>query len=205
MLEQNAFDTIYHEHVSYWALGPMVRLFDAHGLEVVDAERLPIHHGQLRATVARKGRRRPSERVAETLDAERAAGVDRPETLQRFADATRKIKTDLTALLGRLRAEGKSVVGYGAPAKGNTLIGFLELGPESIGYIADRSTLKQGRYTPNVPIPVVPPERLLDDQPDYVVLLAWNFADEIFAQQAEFRRRGGRFIVPVPEVRIVEE
>ena len=203
MLEQHAFDTIYHEHVSYWALGPMMRLFASHGLQVVDAERLPIHHGQLRATIARDGTRQPSERVAATLAAEQAAGVDRIETLAAFAEATRRIKSDLHRLLTELRGEGKRVVGYGAPAKGNTLIGFLELGPETLSYIADRSPLKQGRYTPNVPIPVVGPERLLEEQPDYVLLLAWNFADEIFEQQSEYRRRGGRFIVPVPDVHVV--
>lgn len=203
MLEQRAFDTIYHEHVSYWALGPMIRLFESHGLQVVDAERLPIHHGQLRVTVARQGRRKVSPRVGATLDAEREAGVDRLETLARFADGTRKIKHDLGQLLTQLRHEGKSVAAYGAPAKGNTLIGYLELGPESVAYIADKSPLKQGRYTPNVPIPVVGPERLLEDQPDYVILLAWNFADEILEQQAEYRRRGGRFIVPVPDVHVV--
>jgi SAM-dependent methyltransferase len=204
MLEQHAFDTIYHEHVSYWALGPMLRLFEMHGLQVVDAERLPIHHGQLRVTVARAGTRQPSSRVEAILDAERAAGVDRLETLVEFAGATRKIKSDLRQLLTDARRDGKSVVGYGAPAKGNTLIGFLELGPDTIAYIADRSPLKQGRYTPNVAIPVVPPERLLEDQPDYVLLLAWNFADEILEQQAEYRSRGGRFILPVPNVHVVE-
>jgi SAM-dependent methyltransferase len=204
MIEQHAFDTIYHEHVSYWALGPLIRLFEAHGLEVVDAERLPIHHGQLRATIARAGVRLPSERVATTLAAERAAGVDRFETFTEFAAATHRIKDDLHGLLAAIRAEGKRVVGYGAPAKGNTLIGFLELGPASIPYIVDRSPLKQGRYTPNSPIPVVGTERLLDEQPEYVLLLAWNFADEILEQQSEYRRRGGRFILPVPDVRVIE-
>jgi SAM-dependent methyltransferase len=203
MLEQHAFDTIYHEHVSYWALGPMTRLFEEHGLQVVDAERLPIHHGQLRVTVARAGRRAPSGRVAATLAAERAGGIDTLERLEAFAAATRKIKADLRQLLEELRADGKRVVGYGAPAKGNTLIGFLELGPETVAYIADRSSLKQGRYTPNAPIPVVPPEQLLEDQPDYVLLLAWNFAEEILEQQTEYRARGGRFIVPVPDVHVV--
>lgn len=204
MLEQHAFDTIYHEHVSYWALGPMMRLFDMYGLQVVDAERLPIHHGQLRATVARAGTREPSRRVEAALAAEKSAGVHRLETLVEFADATRKIKADLQQLLAHLRRDGKTVVGYGAPAKGNTLIGFLELGPDAITYIADRSPLKQGRFTPNVHIPVVPPARLLEDQPDYVLLLAWNFADEILDQLADYRSRGGRFILPVPNVHVVE-
>jgi SAM-dependent methyltransferase len=204
MLEQGAFDTIYHEHVSYWALRPMRRLFESHGLEIVDAERLPIHHGQLRVTVARAGSRPVSPNVAAIAAAEDAAGLGTREPLDAFADATYGIKQDLHRLLADLRRDGKRVAGYGAPAKGNTLIGFLELGPETIEYIADRSRLKQGRYTPNVPIPVVEPERLLEDRPDYVLLLAWNFAEEILEQQADYRQAGGRFILPVPEVTIVE-
>ena len=203
MLEQGAFDTIYHEHVSYWALAPMQRLFARHGFEVVNAERLPIHHGQLRATVMRAREGKVQDSVAEALAAERELGVHLSETFERFADDVRRIKHDLHAALAALRADGKRVVGYGAPAKGNTLLAFLELGPETIEYIADRSPLKQGRYTPNTPIPVVAPGRLLEDQPDYVLLLAWNFADEILEQQAEYRRLGGRFIVPVPEMRIL--
>lgn len=205
LLEQRAFDTIYHEHVSYWALGPMVTLFEQAGLQVVDVERLPLHHGQLRACVQRKGEGRVQSSVAELLAQERAKGLDRFETYQRFAQQTLQLKAQMQQTLHDLSAHGRRVVGYGAPAKGNTLLGFLEIGPEAIAYIADRSPLKQGRYTPGTHIPVVPPERLLEDQPDYVLLLAWNFVDEILTQQAEYRRRGGTFIVPVPEVRLVGE
>ncbi|MEO5574994.1 MAG: class I SAM-dependent methyltransferase [Gaiellaceae bacterium] len=204
ILEQLAFDTVYHEHVSYWALGPMGRIFERYGLEIVDAERLPIHHGQLRVTVARAGRRPVSPNVAMLREAETKAGIGEIAVLEEFAQGAHRIKSDLQDLLAKLKREGKRVVGYGAPAKGNTLIGFLELGPETIEYIADVSPLKQGRYTPNVPIPVVPPERLLEDRPDYVLLLAWNFADEILEQQVAYRQAGGRFILPVPNVRIVE-
>jgi len=105
--------------------------------------------------------------------------------------------------IDNLRTEGKIVVGYGAPAKGNTLLTFLEIGPDDIAYIADKSPLKQGRYTPGMHIPVVDPEILLDEQPDYVLLLAWNFADEIIAQQSEYQSRGGKFIIPVPIVKII--
>jgi SAM-dependent methyltransferase len=203
LLEQRAFDTIYHEHVSYWALGPMIELFSRHGFEVVDAERLPIHHGQLRVTVVRSGREQPRPSVAALLAAESELGLDDIATYRAFADEVFRIRTELHETLARLRREGKRVVGYGAPAKGNTLLSFLRLGPEMVEYIVDRSPLKQGLYTPNVAIPVVPPERLLSDQPEYVLLLAWNFEDEILAQQAEYRRRGGRFIIPVPRVRVV--
>jgi cyclopropane fatty-acyl-phospholipid synthase-like methyltransferase len=203
ILDQVAFDTVYHEHVSYWGLGAMSRLFDDHGMQVTHVERLPLHHGQLRAFVQRRGEGDVDSSVEALLDEERRRGVDDIGTFRAFAQRAAKLKQDLAGTLRELRADGKQVVGYGAPAKGNTLLGFLELGPAELDYIADRSSLKQGLYTPGTHIPVVPPERLLEDQPDYVVLLAWNFADEVMEQQAEYRRRGGKFIVPVPEVRIV--
>lgn len=202
LLEQGAFDTVYHEHVSYWALGPMKYLFEQNGLQVVDAERLALHHGQLRAIVCRAGEREPSPSVETLIAAEHALGVNRFETFRRFAEKVGTIRDDLLRTLRRLRAENKRVAAYGAPAKGNTLIEFLELNPETVEYIVDKSPLKQGKYSPGAHIPVVPPERLLEDQPDYVVLLAWNFRAEIFEQQAEYRRRGGKFIAPLPEVRV---
>lgn len=205
MIEQVAFDTIYHEHVSYWALGPMKRFFEQHGLSVIDAERVPLHHGQLRVHVQRRGEGIVSPGVEEILAKERAAGLDAFATYEEFARRMHRIKRDLRGTLDDLACRGERVVGYGAPAKGNTLLGFLEVGPELLPYIVDRSPLKQGLYTPGTHIPVVAPERLLADQPDYLLLLAWNFADEIIAQQAEYRRRGGKFMVPVPEVRILEQ
>ena len=203
LVEQVAFDTIYHEHVSYWALGPMKRLFENNGMRIVDAERLPLHHGQLRIFVKHDGEGEIHPRVAAILEQERICGLDRFETHQRLAQKAMVIKEDLHRMLTKLRKEGKCVVGYGAPAKGNTLLSFLEIGPELLEYIADRSPLKQGLYTPGMHIPVVPAEQLLADQPDYVLLLAWNFVDEIVAQQQEYLRRGGKFIIPVPEVRIL--
>jgi len=203
LVEQVAFDTIYHEHVSYWALGPMKRLFENNGMRIVDAERLPLHHGQLRVFVKHDGEGEIHPRVAAILEQERICGLDRFETHQRLAQKAMVIKEDLHRMLTKLRKEGKWVVGYGAPAKGNTLLSFLEIGPELLEYIADRSPLKQGLYTPGMHIPVVPAEQLLPDQPDYVLLLAWNFVDEIVAQQQEYLRRGGKFIIPVPEVRIL--
>ncbi|MBI4596910.1 MAG: class I SAM-dependent methyltransferase [Candidatus Omnitrophica bacterium] len=203
LLEQAAFDTIYHEHVSYWALAPMMGLFERCGMQVVDVERLPIHHGQLRVFVQRTGEGRVQPSVARQLDVERSAGLDRLATFRAFADRTQQIKRQLKERLRQLRAESKRVAGYGAPAKGSTLLGFLELGPQEIDYIVDRSPLKQGRFTPGSHIPIVPAERLLEDQPDVVVVLAWNFLDEIMDQQQEYLRRGGTFLLPVPEVRLI--
>lgn len=203
LLAQVAFDTIYHEHVSYWTLGPMTHLFAEQGMEIVQAERLPLHHGQLRVFVQRQGEGPVHSSVAELLAMERALGIDQFATYHRFALQTQQLKQDLHRTLNGLQAQGKRVVGYGAPAKATTLLTFLELGPDTVAYIVDRSPLKQGRYTPGLHIPVVPPDRLLADQPDYVLLLAWNFVDEILDQQAEYRRRGGKFIVPVPAVKIL--
>lgn len=203
IIDQVAFDTVYHEHISYWALGPMKRLFEAHGMTIVDAERLPLHHGQLRVYVQRQGEGEVHSSVDKILAAEQAAGLDRFETYMRFAARAQKIKKDLHQTLATFAREGTRVAGYGAPAKGNTLLGFLEIGPELLPYIVDRSPLKQGLYTPGTHIPVVAPERLLADRPDYVLLLAWNFVDEILEQQAEYVKAGGRFMVPVPEVRVL--
>jgi SAM-dependent methyltransferase len=203
ILEQLAFDTIYHEHVSYWALKPLVTLFERHGLQVVRAERLPVHHGQLRVTVQRKGDGEPDGSVHEVLAMEGRRGLDRFERWQGFNRSVIALRTQLHEVLNGLARAGKRVVGYGAPAKGNTLLSFLGIGPETLPYIVDRSALKQGRYTPGRHIPVVAPERLLTDQPEYVLVLAWNFIEEVLAQQAEYRKRGGQFIIPVPNVRIV--
>lgn len=203
LLEQLAFDTVYHEHVSYWSLHAMEHLFRSCGMEVIDAERLPLHHGQLRVTVVRKGDQKPAAAVQELLELEKARGLDRVETYHAFADAIQQLKQDVVATLKDLRRQGKRIAGYGAPAKGSTLLEFMEIGPDLLAYIADRSPLKQGRYMPGSHIAIVPPERLIEDRPDYVLLLAWNFADEILAQQQEYRSLGGRFIVPVPEVRVI--
>jgi hypothetical protein len=203
MLDQLAFDTIYHEHISYWAVGPMCRLFERHGMQVVNAEHLPIHHGQIRVTVQRIGEGAVDPSVARILEQERARGLTRFETYQQFARDVHRVKEQLHGRLREFRDAGQRVAAYGAPAKGNTLMSFLEIGPDLVSYVVDRSPLKQGLYTPGSHIPVVAPSELLADQPDYVLLLAWNFADEILPQQREFRERGGKFILPLPSVAVV--
>lgn len=203
-LAQCAFDTIYHEHCSYWALRPLQRFVERHGFRVVDVERLPIHHGQLRVLVQRAREADPPRaRVKELAGFESAQRFDRLETFQAFARQAYVIREQLNAFLDELVGHGRLVVGYGAPAKASTLLNFVGIGPDRLRYIVDHSVLKQGRYMPGTHIPIVPTERLLDDQPDVVLLLAWNFADEIRRQQAEYLRRGGRFVVPVPAVTVV--
>ena len=203
LVDMLAFDTVYHEHVSYWSLGPARRLFAAHGFEVVDVERLPIHHGQLRLWVRRAGRETVSERTMALLEAEKTRGFGRLETFQAFAGAIDQIKSSVTDWLAQAKANGEMVVGYGAPAKGNTLLGYLQVGPDDLKYIADLNQLKQGRFTPGTHIPVLAPDQLLRDQPDFLLILAWNFVDEIVAQQKAYADGGGRFFVPVPALREV--
>jgi len=204
LLKEGAFDTVYHEHVSYWSLGPMIELFEKHGLEVVDAQRLPIHHGQLRVFAQRRGMGSVSERVMRLVDAERRAGLRSYRTFEEFAGRVSEIERSLRAGFEAFGREGKRVAGYGAPAKGNTLLGFLNFGPDELIYIADRSPLKQGLFAPGVHIPIVSTDRILQDQPDYLLILAWNFAEEIMCQQAEYHRRGGKFILPLPQVTILD-
>ena len=200
LMEMCAFDTIYHEHVSYWALTPMARLFQEYGFEIFDVERLPIHHGQLRAWVGRVGKHPVSGNVAAMLSDERILELDQVAPYRAMATRIRQIKTDLLDLIREVRAAGGAVVGYGAPAKGSTLLSFFGIGPADIEYIADRNVLKQGRLTPGSHIPIVAPERIFSDRPDVVLVLAWNFADEISEQLSAYVEGGGRLIVPIPRV-----
>jgi predicted TPR repeat methyltransferase len=203
LIEQLAFDTIYHEHCSYWSLDAVSTMFRSYGFSVFDAARLPIHHGQLRLFVSREGERLIEPNVRRLLDEERTIGLTKPENLRAFSARVEAIRKTLRDMIHEFKASGKHVAGYGAPAKGNTLLSYLGFGPDDLDYIADKSPLKQGRVTPGTHIPVVAPDRLMSDLPDYVLLLAWNFADEILAEQAAYRERGGKFILPVPSAEIV--
>jgi len=203
LIEQGAFDTIYHEHVSFWSLKALTDLFARFDMEVTNAEHLPIHHGQLRVFVQRQGDGKVQPAVAEILKNERAYGLGDFKTYLQFAETAQKIKHELNRTLKDLIDQGKSIVGYGAPAKASTLLQFLGIDQKTVRYIVDLSPLKQGRFTPGLHVPIVPTERLLEDQPDYALLFAWNFVDEILEQQEEYRNRGGKFILPVPEVRTI--
>lgn len=202
MAAEIAFDTIYHEHVSYWLLSPMHRLMTQHNLEIVAVEHLPIHHGQARVYVCHKGIREIDVSVHAAYEKEQSSGLLDSQAWKQFAAQSRDLKQSLHSMLLDIRADSKTVAGYGAPAKASTLLGFLGLGPADIPYIADRSPLKQGRYTPGTHIPIVAPERVLEEKPDYLVLFAWNFAEEIMEQLADYRNSGGKFVVPVPKVKI---
>lgn len=200
-IQQNQFDTVYHEHLSVFSVASIVVLGRAFGLELFDIDELPIHGGSLRLYLRRDAAARPV--VGEWLRREREAGLFERETYVAHAARVRRLRRDLTGLLNGLRREGKRIAGYGAPAKGNTLLNYFGIGPDLLEFLADRNELKQGRYSPGMRIPVVSPDAIAERRPDYLLILAWNFGDEIMAQQEGFRARGGKFIVPIPEPRVI--
>ena len=202
LIDHREFDTIYHEHLSYFSLTALHRWCANHGLAVLDVERLAIHGGSLRLTIGHAGSATPSPNVSRLLDEEEAWGVTGLEFYQRFADEVADLRRSLLAVLTELRAAGKRLAAYGAAAKGSTLLNYFGIGRDYLEFVVDRSPHKQGRFMPGVHLPIDAPSRLLRDRPDFVLLLTWNFADEILAQQAEFRQGGGRFIIPVPAVRV---
>ena len=204
-LDRCEFDTVYHEHLCYFSLTALQRLYEAPGLVITRIERLSIHGGSLRIFAQRAGDApaRQEHSVAALLADERNWGVDRDGPYREFAARVAAWRTQTTTLLSDLKAQGKRIAAYGAAAKGATLLNFAAIGRETLDFVADRSTYKQGKLMPGVRLPIRAPLALLEEMPDYVLLLTWNFADEILEQQAEYRRRGGRFIIPIPSPRIV--
>jgi SAM-dependent methyltransferase len=201
LIEKCEFDTIYHEHLCYFSVSALASLFRRHGLGLSDVERIPVHGGSLRLFAAPGAQAGPAtERL---LAEERRAGMLERAYYAGFAARVDQLRSQLRELLSRLRAQGKRVAAYGASAKGSTLLNYFGIGAGELDYVVDRSTEKQGRYTPGTHLRILPPAHLLADRPDYLLLLAWNFLEEISAQQAEYRARGGKFIVPIPEVRVV--
>jgi len=196
------FDTIYHEHFSYYSLSAVEALCRRHGLVINDVELVPIHGGSLRLFMAHAGSP-ASARVGELLAKEKSEGLLSFDYYRDFGDRVSRLKQQLLALLHQLQEQGHRIAAYGASAKGSTLMNAFGIDRRLVEFVVDRSHLKQGRYTPGNHLPILPPEALLERRPDYVLLLTWNFAAEILAQQAEFRRGGGKFIVPVPEVTVI--
>ena len=202
LVDNVEFDTIYHEHLCYFSAHAIEHLFQRHGLQLTDVERLPIHGGSLRVTGARAIDAAGRRRVEALLDEEKRRGVDRHSFYAGLSARVDGLRTDLRRLLEGKKSEGKRIVAYGASAKGSTLLNCFGIDGRLIDYVVDRSTAKQGLFTPGTHLPIFSPARLVEERPDYALLLTWNFAAEILQQQAEYRQKGGRFIVPVPEVRI---
>jgi SAM-dependent methyltransferase len=196
------FDTIYHEHFSYYSLSAVEALCRRHALMVCDVELVPIHGGSLRLFIAHAGRP-ASAAVRELLAQEKSEGMLGFNYYRDFGERVARLKEQLLALLRGLQGKGHHIAAYGASAKGSTLMNAFGIDRRLIEFVVDRSHLKQGRFTPGNHLPILPPQALLERRPDYVLLLTWNFAAEILAQQDEFRRGGGKFIVPVPEVTVV--
>ena len=197
LIDQHEFDTIYHEHLCYFSLTALAPLMGRNGLHISRVERLAIHGGSLRLFVERRPATMTSP-VDALLDDEARWGVNEWDVYARFAQGARQVRRALITLLDDLRGRGHRIAAYGAAAKGSSLLNFCGIGAKTLDFVVDRSLHKQGQYLPGSGLPIHAPEKLLELMPDYVLLLAWNFADEVLAQQAEYLRRGGRFIVPIP-------
>jgi len=204
LMKHNEFDTIYHEHFSYFSMLTTVRILEAHGLKAIDVEELPTHGGSLRVYASRAEDRThtPAPRVREIVAEEEQAGLATPEGYDSFARQVRKTKLDLVQFLLTAAQEGKSVVGYGAPGKSATLLHYCGIGKDLIEYTVDRSPYKQGRLLPGTHIPIHHPSRIRETKPDYVMILPWNLRDEIIGQLQFIREWGGRFVVPIPHVAV---
>jgi hypothetical protein len=205
LLEELQYDTIYHEHFSYFSLGTITDVFRAHGLAVTDVDELPTHGGSLRVhAMPAETADEPSDAVRDVLAAEAAAGLHELATYEGFAAGVAESKRRLLELLCALRGDGRAVAGYGAPGKGNTLLNFCGIPTDSLDYTVDRNPYKHGLFTPGTHIPIHAPERLAETRPEYILVLPWNLIDEISSQLAYTAEWGARLIVPIPYATVIE-
>jgi len=206
LIDENQFDTIYHEHFSYFSYVTVEQVFAAHGLTIFDVEELPTHGGSLRiyASHSSGAGSRITARARELKDREVAAGFSRLESYLSFEEQVRRTKWKLLELLITLKGQGKTIVGYGAPGKGNTLLNYCGIRTDFLDYTVDRSPYKQGKYTPGTHIPIRPVEHVRETKPDYLLILPWNLKEEIMRQMAYIREWGGQFIVPIPDAKVYQ-
>jgi SAM-dependent methyltransferase len=205
LMEHNQFDTIYHEHFSYFSLVAAAQLFERRGLKIFDVEELSTHGGSLRVYVCHQDDKEKTvgERVGDLLSRETAAGFMKLEHYRSFEERVKETKRTLLEFLRAARDQGKSVVGYGAPAKGNTLLNYCGVGSDLLNYTVDRAPSKQGQFLPGTHIPIYSPDKIKETRPDYVLILPWNLQTEVMDQMRHIRDWGGRFVVPIPEVRVI--
>ncbi|WP_431984481.1 class I SAM-dependent methyltransferase [Streptomyces qinglanensis] len=205
LIEQNQYDTIYHEHFQYYTVASAARALAAGGLALVDVELLPTHGGSIRLWARPTGAAgEPTPRVAEVLDREKAAGLHELTGYTEFSARVAKVRRDLLRFLIEAAERGETVVGYGAPGKGNTLLNHCGIRPDLLPYTVDRNPYKHGRFTPGTRIPILPPEQISTDRPDYVLVLPWNLRTELVEQLSYVHAWGGRLVFPIPELSIVE-
>ena len=204
LMTENQFDTIYHEHFSYFSLIAVENIFSAHGLRIFDVEEVPTHGGSLRIFAAHDDDaiRQPTQRLLALRKRELDAGLNTMKAYGAFAEQVKETKRKILDFLIQAKRDGKTVVGYGAPGKGNTLLNYCGVRSDFIDFTVDRNPYKHGKFLPGTHIPIFPPEKIKETQPDYVFILPWNFKDEIVEQNAFIREWGGKFVVPIPEIKV---
>ena len=203
LIDNLEYDTIYHEHLSYLSVKPISTLFRKFGMVIFDIEKVPIHGGSLRYFVARESIYPISANVDKFLQLEEERKIYEIDTLLNFAKSVQRNREELTWMLKSLKREGKRIAGVSAPAKGMTLLNYCRIGPETLDFITEKSSLKIGKYTPGTHILVLPDSELIKQMPDYALLLAWNFADEIIKNLEEYKELGGKFIIPIPKPSVI--
>ncbi len=205
LLEKKLFDTIYQEHLSYFAIGPLLGVIDRYALRIISIKRTPIDGGALRIVIGKKDKPSNEENVEvrRLLMLEKKAGLNTFTTYKRFASAVRRLRKEIKTMLHAIKKKKKSIAGYGAAARGNILMNYCGVGKAEIDFIVDSTPYKQGLFTPGTHIPIYAEEEILKQRPDYVLILAWNFAEEIIKKQHAYHRSGGKFIIPVPHVKII--
>ncbi len=203
LLDNLEYDTIYHQHLRYLSVRPMAAFFGTYGMEIFDVQKTSIHGGSIRVFVARKGSQPISPNVQAFIDLEAGKQVYSIQRLRKFAAEVEEHRRLLVGLLNGLKSQGKRIIGISAPAKGNTLLNYCRIDTATLDYLTEKSKLKQCLYTPGTHIPIYDDGRVMGDMPDYAIILAWNFAEEIIKNMEPYRQKGGKFIIPIPKPRVV--